>query len=318
MVTDRQLQRSKAIQQRTGRTFHFATRMLPQRVRHPTYVLYAFFRVADEVVDGATDSSPSEERERLERLRAQALGREETDDPVLSAFQAVRAERDIPDEEIEQFIDAMLEDVEKSRYDTYEELASYMRGSASAVGVMMVAIMGVEDPDAARPHAVALGEAFQLTNFLRDVREDVEDHDRIYLPGTTRERYGVTEADVRRCNPTDGFRAAMADELRRAERKYRDGVAGIEHLPEDCQFAVLFSAVLYAEHHRFIRARDYDVFSSPPDVGGLRAAWLWLKTRWHWQRSKDPVTVFRAVSAVPYGDRERPSHDHTSGTLQTD
>jgi phytoene synthase len=318
MVTDRQLQRSKAIQQRTGRTFHFATRMLPQRVRHPTYVLYAFFRVADEVVDGATDSSPSEERERLERLRAQALGREETDDPVLSAFQAVRAERDIPDEEIEQFIDAMLEDVEKSRYDTYEELASYVRGSASAVGVMMVAIMGVEDPDAARPHAVALGEAFQLTNFLRDVREDVEDHDRIYLPGTTRERYGVTEADVRRCNPTDGFRAAMADELRRAERKYRDGVAGIEHLPEDCQFAVLFSAVLYAEHHRFIRARDYDVFSSPPDVGGLRAAWLWLKTRWHWQRSKDPVTVFRAVSAVPYGDRERPSHDHTSGTLQTD
>jgi phytoene synthase len=318
MVTDRQLQRSKAIQQRTGRTFHFATRMLPQRVRHPTYVLYAFFRVADEVVDGATDSSPSEERERLERLRAQALGREETDDPVLSAFQAVRAERDIPNEEIEQFIDAMLEDVEKSRYDTYEELASYMRGSASAVGVMMVAIMGVEDPDAARPHAVALGEAFQLTNFLRDVREDVEDHDRIYLPGTTRERYGVTEADVRRCNPTDGFRAAMADELRRAERKYRDGVAGIEHLPEDCQFAVLFSAVLYAEHHRFIRARDYDVFSSPPDVGGLRAAWLWLKTRWHWQRSKDPVTVFRAVSAVPYGDRERPSHDHTSGTLQTD
>jgi phytoene synthase len=318
MVTDRQLQRSKAIQQRTGRTFHFATRMLPQRVRHPTYVLYAFFRVADEVVDGATDSSPSEERERLERLRAQALGREETDDPVLSAFQAVRAERDIPDEEIEQFIDAMLEDVEKSRYDTYEELASYMRGSASTVGVMMVAIMGVEDPDAARPHAVALGEAFQLTNFLRDVREDVEDHDRIYLPGTTRERYGVTEADVRRCNPTDGFRAAMADELRRAERKYRDGVAGIEHLPEDCQFAVLFSAVLYAEHHRFIRARDYDVFSSPPDVGGLRAAWLWLKTRWHWQRSKDPVTVFRAVSAVPYGDRERPSHDHTSGTLQTD
>jgi phytoene synthase len=318
MVTDRQLQRSKAIQQRTGRTFHFATRMLPQRVRHPTYVLYAFFRVADEVVDGATDSSPNEERERLERLRAQALGREETDDPVLSAFQAVRAERDIPDEEIEQFIDAMLEDVEKSRYDTYEELASYMRGSASAVGVMMVAIMGVEDPDAARPHAVALGEAFQLTNFLRDVREDVEDHDRIYLPGTTRERYGVTEADVRRCNPTDGFRAAMADELRRAERKYRDGVAGIEHLPEDCQFAVLFSAVLYAEHHRFIRARDYDVFSSPPDVGGLRAAWLWLKTRWHWQRSKDPVTVFRAVSAVPYGDRERPSHDHTSGTLQTD
>lgn len=86
MVTDRQLRRSKTIQQRTGSTFHFATRLLPERVRHPTYVLYAFFRVADEVVDGADDLPPAEQRERLERLRAEALGRRETDDPVLAAF----------------------------------------------------------------------------------------------------------------------------------------------------------------------------------------------------------------------------------------
>jgi phytoene synthase len=318
MVTDRQLRRSKTIQQRTGRTFHFATRLLPRRVRHPTYVLYAFFRVADEVVDGATDRPPAEQRERLEALRAQALGREETDDPVLAAFQEVREERDIPVAEIERFVDAMLADVEKSRYDTYEELAAYMRGSAAAVGVMMQSVMGVENPDAARPHAVALGEAFQLTNFLRDVREDVEGHDRIYLPGTTRDRYGVTEAEIRRCDPTDGFRAAMAHELRRAERKYREGVAGIRYLPADCQFAVLYAAVLYAEHHRLIRARDYDVLTSPPEVGALRAAWLWAKTRWHWRRSRDPVTVFRAVSAVPYGDRARAEPDYAGGTPQMD
>ncbi|PSQ50576.1 geranylgeranyl-diphosphate geranylgeranyltransferase [Halobacteriales archaeon SW_6_65_15] len=318
MVTDRQLRRSKTIQQRTGRTFHFATRLLPRRVRHPTYVLYAFFRVADEVVDGATDRPPAEQRERLEALRAQALGREETDDPVLAAFQEVREERDIPAAEVERFVDAMLADVEKSRYDTYEELAAYMRGSAAAVGVMMQSVMGVENPDAARPHAVALGEAFQLTNFLRDVREDVEGHDRIYLPGTTRDRYGVTEAEIRRCDPTDGFRAAMAHELRRAERKYREGVAGIRYLPADCQFAVLYAAVLYAEHHRLIRARDYDVLTSPPEVGALRAAWLWAKTRWHWRRSRDPVTVFRAVSAVPYGDRARAEPDYAGGTPQMD
>jgi len=318
MVTDRQLRRSKTIQQRTGRTFHFATRLLPRRVRHPTYVLYAFFRVADEVVDGATDRPPAEQRERLEALRAQALGREETDDPVLAAFQEVREERDILAAEVERFVDAMLADVEKSRYDTYEELAAYMRGSAAAVGVMMQSVMGVENPDAARPHAVALGEAFQLTNFLRDVREDVEGHDRIYLPGTTRDRYGVTEAEIRRCDPTDGFRAAMAHELRRAERKYREGVAGIRYLPADCQFAVLYAAVLYAEHHRLIRARDYDVLTSPPEVGALRAAWLWAKTRWHWRRSRDPVTVFRAVSAVPYGDRARAEPDYAGGTPQMD
>jgi len=316
MVTDRQLRRSKTIQQRTGRTFHFATRLLPERVRNPTYVLYAFFRVADEVVDGATDLSPAEERERLEQLRAEAQGRRETDDPVLAAFQEMREEYDIPDDEIEEFVDAMATDIDKSRYANYEELESYVRGSAAAVGVMMQAVMGVEEPDRARPHAVALGEAFQLTNFLRDVREDIRDHDRIYLPGTTRERHGVTEAQLRRCDPDGGFRAAMAEELRRAERKYREGVAGIEYLPEDCQFAVLFAAVLYAEYHRLIRAREFDVLTAPPELSAPRAAWLWAKTRWHWQWSDDPETVFRRVSAVPDGDGSPGGADVPGGTPQ--
>ncbi|NHN58169.1 MULTISPECIES: phytoene/squalene synthase family protein [Halorussus] len=318
MVTDHQLRRSKAIQQRTGRTFHFATRLLPRRVRHPTYVVYAFFRVADEVVDDPGDASPAEQRERLERLRAEALGRRETDDEVLAAFSEVREDRGIPDEEVETFLAAMQTDVEKRRWETRDELAAYMRGSAAAVGVMMQHVMGVEDPERAEPHAVALGEAFQLTNFLRDVREDVVERDRIYLPGDVRERHGVTETDVRRCDPTDGFRTAMAEELRRAERKYREGVAGIEHLPADCQFAVLYAAVLYAEHHRLIRARDYDVFSSPPEVGPVRAAWLWAKTRWYWQQSRDPVTVFRTVSAVPDAEGVRARPNRTEGAPQAD
>ena len=305
MVTDRQLRRSKTIQQRTGRTFHFATRLLPRRVRHPTYVLYAFFRVADEVVDGETDDTLAEQRERLERLRAEALGEVETDGPVIAAFRDVRAERGIPDAEIERFVDAMATDTEKRRYDTYEELESYMRGSAAAVGVMMQAVMGVADPERSKPHAVALGEAFQLTNFLRDVREDVRDHDRIYVPKTTRERHGVTEADVRRCDPTDGFRAAVAEELRRTERLYREGVEGIQYLPDDCQFAVLYAAVLYAEHHRLIRGRDYDVLTATPELSAPRAAWLFVKTRWHWQRTRDPTAVFQTVSAIPDGDGPR-------------
>lgn len=314
MVTDRQLRRSKTIQQRTGRTFHFATRLLPERVRHPTYVLYAFFRVADEVVDGATDLGPTEQRERLEQLRAEALGQDDTDDEVLAAFQEVQATYDIPEDEIAQFIDAMLADVEKDRYDTYEELRAYMRGSAAAVGVMMQSIMDVDRPEKATPHAIALGEAFQLTNFLRDVREDIRDHDRIYLPKTTRERHGVTEADIESCEPTDGFRAAVADELRRADDLYREGVAGIQYLPADCQFAVLYAAVLYAEYHRLIRNREYDTLSATPELSAPRAAWLYAKTRWYWQWSRDPVTVFRKVSAVPDNDTDRVERDHPGRT----
>src|SRR6056297_1140041 len=119
MVDDDQIARSKSIQQQTGKTFHLATRLLPERVRRATYVLYAFFRVADEVVDNADGMPPEAQRRRLEEIREAALGREETDDPVLAAFADVREEYGIPEAEVEVFIEAMLSDIERSRYETY-------------------------------------------------------------------------------------------------------------------------------------------------------------------------------------------------------
>ena len=304
MVDDEQLSRSRAIHRRTGRTFYYATRLLPERVRHATYVLYAFFRVADEVVDDAEGVDPEEQRRRLEEIRQAALTGD-TDDPVLSAFAELRAEYGIPDAEVDVFIDAMGTDIEKSRYETYDELESYMRGSASAVGYMMTAIMDPDDEEVARPHAAALGEAFQLTNFLRDVREDIVERDRIYLPRATLDEYGVTEAQIERLEMDDGFRQAMQYEMHRAEKLYREGVAGIKYLPEDCQFAVLLAAVLYADHHRLIRKQDCDVLSAHPSLGTAQKAWLAARTRWHWQWNRDPTTVFRRVSALPDAAADR-------------
>ncbi|WP_227354846.1 phytoene/squalene synthase family protein [Haladaptatus salinisoli] len=314
MVTDRQLATSKAINRRTGRTFYVATRLLPKRVRHPTYVLYAFFRTADEVVDDAAGVPSDDQYAALERLRAQALGRESTDDPVLVAFREVAETHDIPDAEIESFVDAMATDVEKGRYEDYAELEAYMRGSAAAVGRMMLAVVGADDRARARPHATALGEALQLTNFLRDVREDIEEQDRIYLPRTTLERHGVTEEQIRRLEFSEGFAAAVHDELRRAESLYWHGVRGIRYLPADCRFPVLLAAVLYAEHHRLIRARGYDVLSATPRLGLARTAWVVARTRWRWQFRRDPETVFEAVSAVSEGAGRRAGTGSSSPT----
>jgi len=294
-----QVAKSKAIQRRTGKTFHLATRVLPERVRHPTYVLYAFFRIADEVVDDADGTPPDQQAARLEELRDEALARVETDSDVMAAFQEVREEYGVPDGEIHAFIDAMKSDIDTDRYETYDDLRAYMRGSAAAVGAMMTAIMGTEDEGAALPHAVALGEAFQMTNFLRDVREDILDRDRIYLPLETLERHGVSERQVENLEFSESFADAMRDELGRTERLYRQGVAGIEYLPDDCQFAVLLSAVLYADHHRLIRKQGHDVLTSEPALSTTRKVWLAARTRWHWQWNRDPVAVFRRVSALP-------------------
>jgi phytoene synthase len=310
MVDDSQLEQSKAIHKRTGTTFYFATRLLPERVRRATYVLYAFFRVADEVVDGDVDLSPEEQRERLEEIREQALGRGDGEDPVLSAFAEFREEAGIDPDEVEVFVDAMLTDIEKDRYRTYDELEAYMRGSAAAVGEMMTAVMDPEEYEQARPPARALGEAFQLTNFLRDVGEDIEDRGRIYLPLSSMAEHGVTEEQIQRREVDEEFRSLMEAELRRAEGLYRTGVAGIKFLPSDCQFAVLLAAVLYADHHRLIRERDYDVLSETPQLSTLRKSYLVVKTRAYWALNKDPEAVFAKVSAVPAAtDRRRdPGH----------
>jgi phytoene synthase len=299
MVNDTQLAESKAIHRQTGTTFYVATRLLPERVRHATYVLYAFFRVADEIVDDPDGPPPAEQRSQLDQLRRGALGGE-TDDSVVAAFSDLRAEYGIPDAAVEEFVDAMVTDIDKNSYETHAELDEYMGGSAAAVGEMMTAVMQPDDPETAQPHARKLGEAFQFTNFLRDVREDVIERDRIYLPRTALAEHGVTETQIKRFAMDADFAALMRSELERTEKRYREGVAGIKYLPKDCQFPVLLAAVLYADHHRLIRNRGHDTLSVTPELGTARKLSLLVRTRWHWLWNKDPVAVFATVSIVSH------------------
>lgn len=311
-----QLERGKAIHRRTGRTFYYATRLLPGRVREQTYVLYGFFRIADEIVDSDVGRPAAAKRQELLALREAALGNRPASDPVVAAFAEIRETEGIPAAEVEAFIDAMLADVEPAAYATREELDGYMRGSAAAVGNMMTAIIGASDPARARPHAMALGEAFQLTNFIRDVREDVEELGRVYLPMETLERHGVTRAQLERGECTPGLRRAIQTELRRAETRYREGVEGIRYLSPDCQFPVLVAATLYAEHHRLIRNSGFDVLTTRPSLSGRRKLAVVAKTWWHWRRLGDPATVFRTVSPVP-DQREVPLHsEYASPTVE--
>jgi len=307
-MLDDNITTSKEIHKRTGKTFYYATRLLPERIRKPTYVLYGFFRIADEVVDQA-DGLPSEEQyERLESLRAKALGERPAEDDVLAAFQSLREQTAIRDADVNAFIDAMEQDIETGRYETYEDLEAYMRGSAVAVGNMMLDVMDPDQKETARPHAAALAEAFQLSNFLRDVGEDITEYSRIYLPLETLEQFGAGEGDIVRRRATEPFKAAMRAEMARTEDLYRDGVAGIRYLPDDCQLAVLLSAVLYAEHHRKIRSVDFDTIRRDANLGRTRKLYLIARTWWHWRKHRDPETTFYAVSAIPEDAPAREYH----------
>ncbi|WP_128903931.1 phytoene/squalene synthase family protein [Halorubrum amylolyticum] len=321
MVEETQVARGKRIQRRTGKTFHVATRLLPERIRHPTYVLYGFFRIADEVVDAADTAPPDEQWAELDRLRRAGLGEAETDDPVLAAFAAVCDEHDIPDGDVHAFVDAMASDIDTDRYETYEELESYMDGSAAAVGRMMTAIMELDEEAEAKalPHATKLGEAFQMTNFIRDVREDAVERDRVYLPLETLRRHGVSEEQILDLEFDDDVAAAVREELSRAERLYEEGVAGIKYLPEDCQLAVLLAAVLYADHHRLIRDLGYDTVSTTPELSFVRKISLLVRTRWKWQWNRDPEAVFYEMCGGFDAASEHREHGlHGPGIPQSD
>ncbi len=317
MPSSSQIARSKAIQQRTGRTFHLATRLLPARVRDGTYVLYGFFRIADDIVDTTEAVDPAAQQARLDSVREQALGTVPPADPVLAAFNELRAEYDIPDREVELFIDAMRSDIEHDPMAEYADLETYMRGSAVAVANMMLEIMEPEQPELARPHAAALAEAFQLTNFLRDVREDIRNYDRVYLPAETRERFGVTVDQLAAGDVDAAFEAAMKTELARTEALYHEGVDGIRYLPADCQFGVLLAAVLYAEYHRVIRRQNYDVLSARPSIPSWRKLYLLAKTRLYWHIERDPAVVFRRVSAIEERGEVSMNRDVPNGPIES-
>ena len=294
-----QIAAAKAIHARTGRTFFTATRLLPDRVRVPTYALYAFFRLADEIVDDPEPSSVADQRDALDALRAEALGERPPTSEAMAAFAAVREEYGLRPAEIETFMDAMAMDLDRARYATTDELGDYLRGSAVAVANLLMEVYAADLDPAAYPHAAALAEAFQLTNFLRDVREDVTQYGRIYLPRETLERHGVSFETIESLAFDDRVADAIADELERTEALYREGVAGIHYLPEDVQFGVLLAAVLYAEHHRVIRRRGFDTLSRRATLTTAERLACVVRTWVHWVRTGDPVAAFEAASAVP-------------------
>lgn len=313
-VSDAQIDRSRDIQRRTGRTFYLATRFLPRRVREPTHVLYAFFRISDEIVDG-DDRSTDEQIRGLQELRQQIFGDAESD-PVVDAFDSLRREHGIPDDEVRRFLDAMEMDVSEDRYESYADLERYMDGSAAAVGRMMTAIMGADGHDEAMEHATALGEAFQMTNFLRDVREDAEELERVYVPVDTLRRHGAEPEDILALEDTNRVRRAVADELERTEELYREGVRGIRMLPEDCRFPVLLAAVFYSDYHRSIRALDHAVVSERPTLSRTRKSYLCLRTWVAWRSSgRDPEEAFYRASCVDRTPGERGVDDPSPGGL---
>jgi phytoene synthase len=176
----------RRVNARYGKTFFLATTLLRPEQRPAVHALYAFARWADEIVDAAGVDDREGELNRLERLLDK-----QPSNPVLHALADTMRRYDIDRSLFTDFLAAMRMDLDVTEYADLDALGVYMHGSAEVIGLQMLPVLGTVVPRAeAEPYAARLGVAFQLTNFLRDVGEDL-DRGRVYLPQDVLGAHGV-------------------------------------------------------------------------------------------------------------------------------
>ena len=248
-------------------TYYWATRRLPSEIRPATHALYGYVRTADEIVDGpGRPASAAARRAALdawerELERGRAAGR--SPHPVVGALVDAGLRHRLPLDELRTYMRSMRIDCARVRIETWPELEAYMDGSAGSVGRIMAPLLGVP----ARHHGGygRLGQAFQLVNFIRDVREDTS-LDRVYLPAEDRARFGVREEDLRRSHASPELRALLALEVRRARGLFAEAEPAIAAAPVSVRTGVRFAAGVYQRVLDRVERVDFDVLGGRPGV----------------------------------------------------
>ena len=277
-ATDADRELCRRIHRRFGTSYYVSTLRFSKEQRTRVHAIYAFVRVPDEWVDNPGDLSVAERLAKLRYWRCQmhrGIGGERPENPVMRAFCDVALECGLPIEEADRFLDAMEMDLTVRRYANYGRLREYMAGSASAVGVLMCYAMRAELDEGLLARARALGEAMQLTNFLRDIGEDLK-RDRIYMPLDELAAFGVREEDLANGRITPALRGFMAFQIQRARDLYAYADPGIDRLPREMRRAVRMASVLYSRILEAIERNGFDVFTKRARTGPVAKAWTWV------------------------------------------
>ena len=227
---------------REAKNFYWGFISLPYEQRIAIYALYGFAREVDDDAD-SPDRAQLPERLALHRERISRCMRGEWTDPVTHVLSRVVQRYAIPENELLALVDGVELDLFRKRYRTWEELEGYCRLVASVVGRMCVRIFGYEDPRALE-RADELGLALQLTNILRDVREDAQ-LGRIYLPQEDLERFRVSEGQLIDGTASEDWRELVAFEARRARSLFASGYGVLRLIPRRAAVCVHTMAGIY-------------------------------------------------------------------------
>jgi 15-cis-phytoene synthase len=263
---------------REAKNFYWGFISLPREQRNAIYALYDFARQVDDEADAAANTPDLPGRLRVHRERLAKCVRGEYDDPVMQVLSVAVKRFAIPEAELQMLVDGCEMDGTKTRYETWDDLRKYCNLVASVVGRMCVRIFGFDD-DAALERADDLGIALQLTNILRDVREDVG-LGRIYLPQEDLRRFGVTEDALMNGGAIDGWEALIDFESLRAREYFSQGYKVLDYIERRPAACVRTMAGIY---ERILEKIERDPtlplhrragLSSTEKIGAMVRAWL--------------------------------------------
>ena len=252
-----------------AKSFYFAAKFLPKHKRRPIYALYALCRKVDDEVDEIGENNEAEAvaavqkwQRKLEEIYEEkpetGNRKPETKNSVFTAWRDLLQTYKIPKNLPLELMRGVLMDTTIKRYETFDELYVYCYRVASTVGLMSSEIFGYKDQKTLE-YAEALGIAMQLTNILRDVKEDAA-MGRIYLPQEDLRKFGVSEEQLFANEMNGNFIEMMKFQIRRARSFYRKSEKGIPLLEKDTRLTVLLASRIYARILDEIERQHYDVF----------------------------------------------------------
>ena len=265
----------RSISRSAAKNFYYAFLLLPKPKRQALCAVYAFMRRCDDISDDPAVPLYQRQQRLSDWVDAfhRAQAGQPTDEPVLLALTDTQRRFNIPGELLDQLAYGTESDVDSEdqllcesvnpiltvRFRTFEGLRQYCYQVASVVGLVCICVFGYRDK-AAEPLAERLGLAFQLTNIIRDVKEDAA-MGRVYLPGEDLEKFGVTPGELLSAGNPERMRSLLAMEADRARECYGAAAGLIPLIDEDCQPALWVLATIYHRLLDKIALRQYDVFS---------------------------------------------------------
>ena len=257
-ILRRAYEQCRRVTAQNSRSFYLATTLLPREKRQAVRALYAFCRLADDLVDKGHEQPDLALKRLRERIHSPRSLDSVPSNKILLAWEDARHRYHVPIRYSDQLLDGVGRDLHQVRYKSFEELTVYCYGVASTVGLMSMHIIGYA-PEAT-PYAVKMGVALQLTNILRDIGEDYR-AGRLYLPLEDLTAFGLEEHDIASENVDERWRNLMRFQIARTRQIYTEAWPGIAYLNPRGRLSAAAAAIFYRGILDDIEAHDYDVFT---------------------------------------------------------